>query len=214
MKVRVKGDSVTIEGYVNVVERESEVLYDGESSFIEKIKQGAFAKSLRRRENVKVLFNHAVDRILATVAEGTASLREDAIGLWCSAKIRDAEVVKSAKEGRLVGWSFGFNALNEREIWTDETVRHREVLDLDLVEVSILDDTKLPAYPANCIMTRSLEDGKEEQIEYRSLDSDIELITEASSGGAADISSEKDGADISADSNYSFRNALLRASIH
>ena len=43
MIVRVKKNSVTIEGYVNVVERESEVLYDGKESFIEKIKQGAFA---------------------------------------------------------------------------------------------------------------------------------------------------------------------------
>lgn len=214
MIVRVKKNSVTIEGYVNVVERESEVLYDGKESFIEKIKQGAFAKSLRRRKDVRVLLNHNEDRELANTTDGTASLKEDAVGLWCRTKIKDGEVVELAREGKLAGWSFGFLPLNEREDWTaDDKVRHRDILDLDLREVSILDDTKIPAYPANCIMTRSLEDGSEEEVEYRSINDGV-TVEDASSGGAADKTSVEDGADDSAECNYSYRNALLRASIH
>ena len=212
MLVRIKKNSVTIEGYVNVVERDSEVLYDGQSSFIERIKQGAFAKSLRRRENVKVLLNHDSDRELASVAEGTASLREDAVGLWCRTKIKDDEVIQLARDKRLVGWSFGFLSLNDRDIWTDESVRHREVLDLDLREVSILDDTKTPAYPATCIMTRALEDGSEESVEYRSLEEVVETREEenANPDGGADKSEE---AEAPADVNYSYHNRLLRQNI-
>lgn len=216
MIVRVKRNSVTIEGYVNVVERDSEVLYDGQSSFIERIKQGAFAKSLRRRENVRVLLNHDEDHEVASVVEGTAKLKEDAVGLWCHAKIKDDEVIRLAKEDKLVGWSFGFISLNDREIWTDEKVRHREVLDLDLREVSILDDTKVPAYPATCIMTRSLEDGSEESVEYRSLEDGVEIREEenANPGGDADKSDAKsEEAGNPAEVNYHYHNRLKMAGI-
>ena len=214
MLVRVKKNSVTVEGYVNVVERESEVLYDGKQPFIEKIKQGAFMRSLNRRKDVKVLLNHDIGRELASTTEGTATLKEDAVGLWCRAKIKDEEVIGLARDGKLAGWSFGFNALNDRDDWVDDNVRHRDILDLDLREVSILDDSRIPAYPANCIMTRSLDGGEEESIEYRSIGDGVEINEEAGSGGAADKSSLEDGADDSAESNYSYRNALLRAIIH
>ena len=214
MIVRIKRNAVTIEGYVNVVERDSEVLYDGSASFIERVKQGAFGKSLKRRENVRVLLNHDEDRELASVAEGTAKLKEDAVGLWCRTKIKDDEVIQLAREGKLVGWSFGFLSLNEREIWTDESVRHREILDLDLREVSILDDTKTPAYPANCIMTRSLENGEEESIEFRSLEDGIEIREETENETSKDDSDKHDQVEDTEDRNYSYKNALKRAEIH
>lgn len=213
MLVRIKKDSVTVEGYVNVVERDSEVLYDGHESFIERIKQGAFGKSLKRRENVRVLLNHEEDRELATVAEGTATLKEDNIGLWCRAKIKDEDVIQLAREKRLIGWSFGFLSLNDRDIWTDEKVRHREILDLDLREVSILDDTKIPAYPANCISTRELENGEKEEIEFRSLN-DVEVREEKESDPESGVSdtTEQSAAGDPAD-NHSFRNRAQRARI-
>ena len=213
MLIRIKKNSVTVEGYVNVVERDSEVLYDGHESFIERVKQGAFGKSLKRRENVRVLLNHDEDRELATVADGTATLKEDPIGLWCRAKIKDEEVIQLAREKRLVGWSFGFLSLNDRDIWTDEKVRHREILDLDLREVSILDDTKMPAYPANCISTRELENGEKEDIEFRSLEDGIEVRDDESDpeSGVSD-KTEKSEAGDPAD-NSSFKNRAQRARI-
>jgi len=212
MLIRIKRNSVTVEGYVNVVERDSEVLFDGNNSFIERVKQGAFRKSLKRRENVRVLLNHDEGRELATTAEGTAILKEDAIGLWCRAKIKDDEVIQLARDKRLVGWSFGFLSLNDRDIWTDEKVRHREILDLDLREVSILDDSKTPAYPANCISTRELENGEEETVEIRSLDDGIEIREEEQSDPGDGVSDKDEGNPV--DENYKFRNDALRASIH
>lgn len=215
MLIRIKKNSVTVEGYVNVVERDSEVLYDGRESFIERIKQGAFGKSLKRRENVRVLLNHDEDRELATTADGTATLKEDNIGLWCRTKIKDEEVIQLAREKRLIGWSFGFLALNDRDLWTDDNVRHREVLDLDLREVSILDDTKMPAYPANSISTRELENGESETMEFRSLEDGVETREEKESdpeSGVSDKTAEKAEAGDPAD-NHQFRNRATRARI-
>lgn len=215
MLIRIKKNSVTVEGYVNVVERDSEVLYDGRESFIERIKQGAFGKSLKRRENVRVLLNHDEDRELATTADGTATLKEDNIGLWCRTKIKDEEVIQLAREKRLIGWSFGFLALNDRDLWTDDNVRHREVLDLDLREVSILDDTKMPAYPANSISTRELENGEHEEVEFRSIEDGVETREEKESdpeSGVSDKTVEETEAGDPAD-NHQFRNRAARARI-
>lgn len=86
---------------------------------------------------------------------------------------------------------------------------HRDLVELDLREVSILDDTKSPAYPACCISARD-EDG--ETVEVRFITDSVN-VEDANPGGDAD-SSERDEAGNPADGNYSYRNALLRAAIH
>jgi len=209
MKVRVKNDSAIIEGYVNVVERDSDILSEKGKTFIERIRQGTFARALRRGRDVKVLLNHDSTRQIASKSEGTATLKEDAVGLWCRAKVTDEEVVEKAREGRLSGWSFGFIPIRQKST-EEDGIEHREVSDIDLREVSILDDTRCPAYPANLILTRDTEDG--ETLEIRSIEDEVEVKEEnANPGGVAD-KSEKDEAGRPAD-NYSFHNRLLKARI-
>ncbi|HJJ78874.1 MAG TPA: HK97 family phage prohead protease, partial [Methanocorpusculum sp.] len=84
-------------------------------------------------------------------------------------EIRDAEVVQKAKEGKLSGWSFGFIPL--KQDWEDGEIRHRDLRELELKEVSILDDTKIPAYDGTSIETRS-----EDLIEVRAFEDDIEVV--------------------------------------
>lgn len=168
MKVELRNDSVLITGYVNAVERYSkpirEVLHGSLRTFIERIRAGTFRKALQRNDNVLVLLNHDADRVLAGTADGTAVLEEDNIGLRAEITIKDAEVVRKAREGKLVGWSFGFNA-NSDELGTEGRQETRTVTDLDLVEVSILDNTKSPAYYGTSISARS---DNMENIEIRS----------------------------------------------
>lgn len=212
MKVRIKGDAVTIEGYVNVVERDSDVLCDEKGSFIERIKQGAFMKSLRRRSKVAVLLNHDATREVANTSDGSASIREDNVGLYCRAKVTDKDVVEKARGGKLSGWSFGFISLRENRTNTeDDAVKHRDVIELDLREVSILDDTKVPAYPANSISTRDTEEG--EMLEIRCNLDECDVRDEnASPDGVADISQKGETGD-PVESNYQYRNRLDRARI-
>lgn len=157
MKIEVREDSVVVTGYVNAVERYSKPLRANlrgkMQRFIEKIKAGAFNTALKRNSNVKVLLNHNLERELANTKEGTAKLEEDNIGLRAEVTITDAEVVQKAKNNKLIGWSFGFRS-NADEVSEGATISTRTVNDLDLFEVSVLDDTRSPAYYGTSIETR------------------------------------------------------------
>lgn len=158
MKVEIRNDSVVISGYVNAVERWSKPLRANlrgiAQRFVEKIKAGVFKTALKRNDNVKVLLNHNADRELANTKDGSAILEEDNIGLRAEVTITDPEVVEKARNHRLVGWSFGFYA-NSDDVGDDGSIATRTVTDMDLVEVSILDDTKSPAYYGTSIETRN-----------------------------------------------------------
>ena len=176
MKIEVREDSVHITGYVNAIERYSKPIRESLKgqirTFIERIKAGVFKTALKRNDDVKVLLNHNHDRVLATTKDGSAKLEEDNIGLRAEVTITDAEVVEKARNNQLVGWSFGFYA-NSDELGTEGETETRTVTDLDLIEVSILDDTKSPAYYGTSIEARS--EG-EKMLEYRSITDEIEAI--------------------------------------
>ena len=157
MRVEVREDSVFISGYVNAVERLSkpirETLHGKIRTFLERIKAGVFRTALKRNRNVLVLLNHDNNRVLASTEDGNAVLEEDNIGLRAEITITDKEVVQKAREGKLSGWSFGFIA-NDDVITTEGDDEIRTVTDLELLEVSILDDTKAPAYYGTSIEAR------------------------------------------------------------
>ena len=158
MDIEVRNDSVVISGYVTSVERWSKPLLANCGGVIqrciEKIKAGAFSTALKRNSNVKVLLNHNKNRELANTLDGTAKLEEDNIGLRAEVTITDAEVVEKAKKNKLVGWSFGFYG-NSVAIGNENGMATRTVSDMDLMEVSVLDDTKSPAYYGTSLETRS-----------------------------------------------------------
>lgn len=157
MRVEIRNDSVFIHGYVNAVERLSkpirETLHGRIRTFLERIKAGVFRNALKKNDNVLVLLNHDENRVLASTKDGSAVLAEDNIGLRAEITITDKEVVQKARDGKLSGWSFGFIA-NDDEISTEGKDEIRTVTDMDLLEVSILDDTKAPAYYGTSIETR------------------------------------------------------------
>lgn len=178
MKVEVREDSVLITGYVNAIERYSKPIREAVKgkvrTFIERIKAGVFKTALKRNDDVKVLLNHDHERVLATTKDGSAKLEEDNIGLRAEVTITDKEVVEKARNNQLVGWSFGFYA-NSDELGTEGNNETRTVTDLDLIEVSILDDTKSPAYYGTSIEARS--EG-ERMLEYRTITEEIQAINE------------------------------------
>lgn len=157
MKVNIRADSVEIEGYVNAIERDSKPLLSRVGQFIERICKGAFKKALKRNDDVHILLNHDWNRDLGSTKKGNLELVEDNIGLHARATITDPEVVKKARNGELVGWSFGFTD-RDVENSIERGMPHRAVKDLDLAEVSILDRTKKPAYDGTLIMARSEEE--------------------------------------------------------
>lgn len=157
MKIQVRNDKVIIDGYVNAVDRFSKVLYDKKGQFIEKILPSVFRRALAKNPDVKVLLDHDYDKELANTKDGTANLYEDNIGLRAIVEITDETVIKKAKEKKLRGWSFGFVSNKDEEIVNKNGMRERSIRDMDLYEVSIIDDKKVPAYIGTSIEIRDDE---------------------------------------------------------
>lgn len=175
MLIKIRSDSVIIEGYVNSVERNSKPLWSRVGQFIERVCAGAFKKALRRNNDVKILLNHDWNRMLGGTIEGNLELEEDNIGLHARATITDPEVIAKARAGKIRGWSFGFDDIDV-ETRMEDGMPLRLVRDLDLAEVSLLDDRKSPAYAGTLVSVRSV-DGEEKR-HYRSeefIDEDIKI---------------------------------------
>ena len=176
MRINLREDSVELEGYVNAVERSSKTLTDRIGNFVERICAGAFKRALKRGNNVHILLNHDWDRDLGSTEQGNLELEEDNIGLRVRATITDPDVIQKARNGELVGWSFGFED-REVENGLQGGMLLRLVKDLFLHEVSVLDNTKQPAYAGTQVYARSI-DG-EEHIIYRgaeNTDENVEVV--------------------------------------
>ena len=164
MKIYIRADSVTIEGYVNAVERNSKPLNERGVTFIERIAAGAFRRAIERAKDIRILLNHNWDKDLGGLKDGNLELEEDNIGLKARATISDPEVVADAKRGDLVGWSFGFDDVDEgvKQLRDEETgLPLRKVNDLELFEVSLLNRKKSPAYAGTLVKVR--DDGSKEE---------------------------------------------------
>ena len=161
MRVSIRADSVVVEGYVNAVERNSKPLMSRIGRFVERICKGAFSSALKRNNDVHCLLNHDWSRDLCSTGDGNLELEEDSIGLHARAVITDRGVMESARNGDLVGWSFGFTDAPDgvdNSVDSDTGLPMRKVRDLNLFEVSILDRSKTPAYDGTLIMARSEDD--------------------------------------------------------
>lgn len=148
---------------MNAIERNSKPLLSRVGQFIERICKGAFKKALKRNDDVHILLNHDWGKDLGSTKQGNLELEEDNIGLRAKATITDKDVVRKARNGDLVGWSFGFSDVDV-ENSTENGMPTRAVKDLNLYEVSILDREKSPAYEGNLIMARS----ENEPVQYHS----------------------------------------------
>lgn len=153
MQITIRADSVELEGYVNSIERKSKPLWSRIGQFVERICKGAFKRALERNDNVRIMLNHTRD--IGGQKDGNLELYEDNIGLHARAIVTDPEVVQKAKDGKLSGWSFGFYDREVEQKRDEDGFPLRDVVDLDLEEVSILDDTTTPAYDGTLVSVRS-----------------------------------------------------------
>ena len=165
LRIEIRNDSVLLDGYVNAVARDSRPMLDenGEK-FVEQITPKTFQRAVEKSDDILCLLNHEPSRKLGSTKEGNIELFEDNIGLRAICKITDSEVIKKAKENKLRGWSFGFEAVKEHEEQASENLKRRFVDDMNLFEVSIIDDRKIPCYIGTSIETRS---DKNSKTEYR-----------------------------------------------
>lgn len=159
MRIELRADSVLIEGYVNAVARDSRPMRDKGTGqrFVEQIVPGAFKRALEQNE-VDLLLDHDENRKLGST-QTNLTLCEDAIGLRARAEITDPEVIQKARDKKLRGWSFGFYERDASEEDIPNGMKRRYIEEMQLVEVSLIDEKKVPCYAGTSIETRA--EGKE-----------------------------------------------------
>ena len=177
MRIEIRNDVVVIDGYVNAVARDSRPIPSVRGKFVEQIVPKAFERALSKSKNVDLLLNHDNNRKLGSTLEGNLELFEDNIGLRAICTVTDSDVIEKARNNQLRGWSFGFYADKDR--WEEKDgVQRRFVEELELTEVSIIDNTKMPAYIATSIETRA---GEEVLKELREEEENKNFITDNTS---------------------------------
>jgi uncharacterized protein len=148
-----EGDGMTFVGYGAVFNSDSEPL-----PFTERIAPGAFSRSLRSRNEIKMFVNHDTTQVLASKRAGTLRLSEDSHGLRVEADLPATTAGKDMayliKRGDVADMSFGFSVPRGGDSWSDDGAT-RELREVRLHEVSIV--TGFPAYAATTASVRSLD---------------------------------------------------------
>lgn len=143
-----ESEGTTLYGYAAVFDSPSEPM-----PFVEYVKRGAFAKTLERGADVRLLIDHE-GVPLARTTSGTLRLHEDERGLAVAADLDpnnpDAMRVMSAlKRGDLSQMSFAFRTIKDR--FSDDGMV-RELDEVDLFDVSVV---TFPAYERTVAEIRS-----------------------------------------------------------
>jgi HK97 family phage prohead protease len=155
-EVRETAEGMTLTGYAARFNEPSEPL-----PFIERIAPGAFKRSLRAKNDIKLLWNHDSSSVLGSTRSGTLRLVEDEMGLRVEADLPDTQAGRDAKvliqRGDVTGFSFGFTVPANGDTWNSDGTE-RTLRSVRLLEVST--GVAFPAYPSTVgsAQVRSLED--------------------------------------------------------
>lgn len=148
--------------------------------FVEQIAEGAFDESLKAR-GVVGLWSHDTSQVLGNTKSGTLRLESTRQELRFDLDIPNTSVGNDAWEliqrGDVDGVSFGMRVTKEK--WSSEDreeggkLYKRSILAAELYEIS---PVAFPAYPANEVSVRSLDEFRESQNTKRSLEIEKEKL--------------------------------------
>lgn len=177
----------TISGAIKYNTESAEMRDYWGDTFVEEIAAGAFVDSLKTR-GVVGLWSHNTSQVLGNTKSGTLRLTDTESELRFELDIPDTSAGNDAweliKRGDVDGVSFGFKCVSGKDKWSriergGKKIYKRSILEADLYEISPI---AFPAYPANEVSTRSLEDFKEEErraedkYKKRKLELELELM--------------------------------------
>lgn len=152
MQTRKADGGRYLEGHFAVFNREYNVF----GNWVETIAPGAFAKTLADGGDIKALWNHNSDIVLGSTAAGTATYREDNVGLWGSILVNEADqdavnAHARVSRGDVDGCSIAFDIVRQEE-WWDGDIYHTKILEAVLYECS---PCTFPAYKDTNISARA-----------------------------------------------------------
>ncbi|OXL83172.1 peptidase U35 [Paenibacillus sp. SSG-1] len=135
-------------------------------TFIEQIAAGAFDESLKTR-GVVGLWSHDTSQVLGNTKSGTLRIDSTPTELRFELDLPNTTIGndtwESIRRGDVDGVSFGMSVTKDK--WSSEDreggkVYKRSILNAELFEIS---PVAFPAYPANEVSARSLQEFKEEE---------------------------------------------------
>jgi len=140
-EIRETSEGMTFEGYAALFDSPSEPL-----PFTERIAPGAFTRSLKSRNDIKMLWNHSTSEVLGSTRAGTMKLYEDDRGLKVWAMLPNTTTGRDAAElirrGDVDSMSFGFSVPSGGDSWSADG-SERTLQEVRLHEVSVV---AFPAY--------------------------------------------------------------------
>lgn len=143
LEVRETETGMSFSGYAAVWDAPSAPL-----PFTERIQRGAFSRSIRSRNDIKMLWNHDSGEILGSTRGGTLTLTEDDRGLLVSAELpntsRGRDVAELLRRNDVDSMSFGFTVPKGGDEWSEDG-SERTLKSVRLLEVSVV---PWPAYQA------------------------------------------------------------------
>jgi hypothetical protein len=135
-------EGMRFEGYAAVFDSDSRPLPGSRSeSFIERIAPGAFLRSLKSRNDIKLLWNHDTSEVLGSTRSGTMKLVEDDRGLKVIATLpntsRGRDAAELLRRGDVDAMSFGFTVPRGGDDWntagTERVLREVMIHEVSLV---------------------------------------------------------------------------------
>ncbi|PGE64178.1 HK97 family phage prohead protease [Bacillus wiedmannii] len=140
-----------ISGYAVKWDKWSNKILGSRKQFYEKVKKGAFKKSLKEKDQV-ALFNHNKKDFLGKIQDGSLTLEEDSVGLIFKLILPNnnlgQKVHQEVTNGKLSHVSFTF--VDEKSNWeTKGEDEYRTILKARLREIS---PVYSPAYPDTTVV--------------------------------------------------------------
>jgi len=123
--------------------------------FYEMLDRGCFTKTLQEQKDIRALFEHEDNQLLARTKNGSLSFEDREDGLHFKFDVLETrlgdDVLAMVRSGLISGCSFGFIAIKDR--YDDENTRH--IVEARLLEVSLV---SMPAYEETEVYTRSMSE--------------------------------------------------------
>ncbi len=150
-EIKVDGEKEQrIVGYAAVFESLSQEMGYGPARFREKIRRGAFLKSIEQ-DDIRALKNHNPDVVLGRNKAGTLRLSEDPHGLYFEIIPPDTQeandLIKSIKRGDVTQNSFGFVISKNGDEWNRadkvRTLTNVRLLDISPVTYAAYEETEV-----------------------------------------------------------------------
>lgn len=160
------GAKKTIRGYAAVFGVMSENLGDDKYRFFETIERGAFDNVLK--DDVRALFNHDANLILARSknGEGTLKIGADDVGLWYELEPDQEQsyardLMRALSRGDVDQSSFAFSLSKDGQVWESKDENGVSTVKRTIRSVSRLYDVSpvtYPAYPDATVALRTFDE--------------------------------------------------------